>query len=57
MFILCSFLGITCENAEIVEDFTDFVALNSCNDDISSLLIDHYLSRESVSVRIKSDVL
>ena len=37
--------------------FTDFVALNSCNDDISSLLIDHYLSRESVSVRIKSVVL
>ena len=41
--------------------FTNFVALNSCNDDISSRPIDHYLSRESpgqsVSVRIKSVVL
>ena len=31
--------------------FTDFVALNSCNHDISSRLIDNHLSRESVSIR------
>ena len=31
--------------------FTDFVALNSCNDVVSSHLIDHHLSRESVSER------
>ena len=31
--------------------FTDFVALNSCNDDVSSHLIDHHLSRESASER------
>ena len=30
--------------------FTDFVALISCDDDISSRLIDNHLSRESVSV-------
>ena len=29
--------------------FTDFVALNSCNDDVSSHLIDHHLPRESAS--------
>ena len=29
--------------------FTDFVALNICNDDVSSHLIDHHLSRDSVS--------
>ena len=31
--------------------FTDFVALNSCNDDVSSHLIDHHLSRGSASER------
>ena len=31
--------------------FTDFVALNSCNDDVSSYLIDHHLSRGSASER------
>ena len=31
--------------------FTDFVALKSCNDDVSSHLIDHHLSRESVTER------
>ena len=39
------------ENSENSGGFTDFVALNSCNDDISSRLIDNQLSRESVSVR------
>ena len=35
----------------ILRGFTDFVALNSCNDDVSSHLIDHHLSRGSVFER------
>ena len=35
----------------ILRGFTYFVALNSCNDDVSSHLIDHHLSRGSASER------
>ena len=35
----------------ILRGFTDFVALNSCNDDVSSHLIDNHLSRGSASER------
>ena len=49
MAIMCWLSGITSGKCGTSRGFTDFVALNSCNDDIRSHLINHHLSRGNVS--------
>ena len=48
---LCSFSSVTSGKCGSSRGCTDFVALNSCNADISAHLFKHHLSRESVSER------
>ena len=49
MVAFCSFSAITGGKCGSNRGCVDFVRLNSCNADIGSHLMNHHLSRESVS--------